>query len=286
MEAMRGGIGFAVALCLAWLVLLFLVLPLFIVLPVSLTPERYLSLPADELSLRHYETLLSDPMWRKGFLDSTIVGLVSAAFAIILGTATAIGCWKLSSRYGEAIRVAMLTPMIVPPIVHAIGMYRTWVDFGLIDSYPGLILAHTMKGIPFVVISVSAVLANFDQRLEQAARNLGATPLQAVRLTILPNIWPGVFAGGVFAFAISWDEIVVALFLTQRAVYTLPRKIWDGIQDNISPSIAAVGVLLILATVAAVVLKMAWDRRMEARSRTVDESAIDGPQPAPSGLGA
>lgn len=267
METLRGGFGFSVAVCFAWLVLLFLVLPLFIVIPVSLSPERYLSLPSGEISLRHYETLLTDPFWRKGLIDSTIVSISAAMLAIVLGTATAIGCWKMSSRFGEAIRLIMLAPMIVPAIVHAVGMYRTWVDFGLIDTYPGLIIAHTMKGIPFVVISVSAALANFDLRLEQAARNLGATPMQAVRLTILPNIWPGIFAGGVFAFAISWDEIVVALFLTQRAVYTLPRKIWDGIQDNISPSIAAVGVILILATLVAVLLKMAWDRHMSNQSR-------------------
>ncbi|CAN0328329.1 unnamed protein product [Chrysoparadoxa australica] len=155
--------------------------------------------------------------------------------------------------------------MIVPPIVHALGMYRVWVDYGLIDSYLGLILAHAMKGIPFVVISVSAVMSNFDPRLEQAARRLGAGPLTAMRLTILPNIWPGVLAGGVFAFAISWDEIVVALFLTRRAVYTLPRQIWDGIQDNISPAVAAVGVLLIFVTILAVLGKMAWDRRMAIR---------------------
>jgi len=265
MDAPRRGFGFAVALCAAWLVLLFLVLPLLVVVPVSVTPERYLSLPSGTLSLRHYEALLTDPLWRKGIIDSTVVALAASALAIVLGAACAIGCWRIASRFGEAVRILMLTPMIVPPIVHALGMYRTWVDFGLIDTYAGLILAHAMKGIPFVVISVSAALSNFDPRLEQAARNLGATPLQAVRLAILPNIRPGLLAGGVFAFAISWDEIVVALFLTRRAVYTLPRRIWDGIQDNISPAIAAIGVLLVLGTVGAVLLKLVWDRRMARR---------------------
>lgn len=265
METERVGAGFAVALGAAGLLLLFLVLPIFVVLPVSFTPERYLSLPSGELSLRHYQALVSDPSWRESILDSLAVALAASAIAIVLGTACAIGCWRLSRRLTEGIRVVMLTPMIVPPIVHALGMYRVWVDFGLIDTHAGLIVAHAMKGIPFVVVSVSAALANFDPRLEQAARSLGAGPLDAVRLAILPNIWPGVFAGGVFAFAISWDEIVVALFLTQRAVYTLPRKIWDGIQDNISPSIAAVGVVLILATLVAVTLKILWDHRMAAR---------------------
>lgn len=265
MESGRTSAGFTALLVLAWLVLLFLVLPIFIVLPVSFSPERYLSLPSGELSLRHYQALIEDPAWGRSILDSLIVAVAASVLAIALGTACAIGCWRLSRRFTEGVRVLMLTPMIVPPIVHALGMYRVWVEFGMIDTHAGLIVAHAMKGVPFVVISVSAALANFDPRLEQAARSLGAGPLDAVRLTILPNIWPGVLAGGVFAFAISWDEIVVALFLTQRAVYTLPRKIWDGIQDNISPSIAAVGVVLVLVTLVAVILKILWDRRMAAR---------------------
>lgn len=268
MDEARRGPGFVLTLAAAWLVLLFLVLPIFVVVPVSFTPERYLSLPEGELSLRHYAELVEDETWGESILDSLFVATSAAVLAIALGTACAIGCWRLSTRFTEGIRVLMLTPMIVPPIVHALGMYRVWVEFGLIDTYAGLVIAHAMKGVPFVVISVSAVLANFDLRLEQAARNLGAGPLTAVRLAILPNIWPGMFAGGVFAFAISWDEIVVALFLTQRGVYTLPRKIWDGIQDNISPSVAAIGVVLVLVTILAVLLKVAWDRRMAARSAT------------------
>lgn len=266
MEETRRGPGLALTLGCAWLVLLFLVLPIFVVVPVSFTPERYLSLPHGTLSLRHYEELVFDRTWRESIVDSLIVATAASSLAIVLGTACAIGCWRLSTRFTEGVRVVMLTPMIVPPIVHALGMYRVWVEFGMIDTYTGLIVAHAMKGVPFVVISVSAALANFDLRLEQAARSLGAGPLTAVRLTILPNIWPGVFAGGVFAFAISWDEIVVALFLTQRAVYTLPRKIWDGIQDNISPSVAAIGVVLVLVTIVAVLLKLLWDRQMALRS--------------------
>ncbi|MCO5091310.1 ABC transporter permease [Bosea sp. (in: a-proteobacteria)] len=244
----------------AWIVICFLVLPLFVVVPVSLTPERFLSLPSGEISFTHYRELLEDASWRRSALDSAIVAFSSSFLAIALGTSAAIGCWRLSSTAGEAIRILMLTPMIVPSIVHALGMYRVWAEFGLLDTYPGLIIAYAMKGIPYVVVSVSVALANFDLRLEQAARSLGAAPFQAVRLTLLPNIWPGAVAGGILSFAIAWDEIVVALFLTRRAIYTLPRKIWDGIQDNVSPTIAAIGVILICATICAVLLKILWDR--------------------------
>jgi len=149
----------------------------------------------------------------------------------------------------------------VPSIVHALGFYQVWAQLGLLDSYAGLIIAHAMKGTPYVVISVSAALANVDLRLEQAARNLGATATQALWKVIIPSARPGMLAGSVFAFALSWDELVVTLFITSRNVYTLPRKIWDGIQDNINPAIAAVASILIVLTVIAMVVRILLARR-------------------------
>jgi putative spermidine/putrescine transport system permease protein len=254
--------GFRLTVFGAWIAVLFLTLPLLIVIPVSFTPERYMSLPGAIWSLRHYATLLHDPSWGQSIRDSLIVGISATAIAIILGTSTAVGCWRISTRMSETVRMLMLAPMIVPSIVHALGFYQAWVQFGLIDTYTGLIIAHAMKGAPYVVISVSAALANVDLRLEQAARNLGATIPQALRMVILPAARPGIFAGAVFAFAISWDELVVNLFITSRDVITLPRKIWDGIQDNISPAIAAVATLLILVTTIAMLTRTILSHRV------------------------
>ena len=258
--------GFRLTVFGAWIVVLFLVLPMTIVVPVSFTPERYLSLPGAELSLRHYAALLSDPVWLRSIRASLIVGTVSAALAVLLGTLSAIGCWRISTRASEAVRMLMLAPMIVPAIVHALGFYQAWVQFGLIDTYPGLIMAHTMKGIPYVVISVSAALANVDLKLEQAARSLGASIGQTLRWVIVPAAMPGILAGGVFAFITSWDELVVNLFITSRDVYTLPRKIWDGIQDNISPAVAAVATILMAITLAAMLARLMFGGR-EASSK-------------------
>lgn len=247
-----------------WLALLFLVLPVTMVVPVSFTPQRYLSLPSGVWSLRHYDALITDPIWLRSIRDSLIVGLSSTALAVALGTATAIGCWRVSTRASEAIRMLMLAPMIVPAIVHALGFYQAWVQFGLIDTHLGLIAAHTMKGMPYVVITVSAALANVDLRLEQAARNLGANLWQTLRMVIVPAAMPGVTAGAVFAFVTSWDELVVNLFVTSRNVYTLPRKIWDGIQDNINPAVAAVATILILLTLAAMLVRFVQAKRQES----------------------
>ena len=260
MEIARSG-GFRITVFGAWLTVLFLTLPLLIVIPVSFTPQRYLSLPGPEWSLRHYATLLQDPSWLRSIRDSVVVASISTLIAVVLGTLAAIGCWRISSRLSEAVRMLMLAPMIVPSIVHALGFYQAWVQFGLIDTYAGLILAHAMKGMPYVVISVSAALANVDLKLEQAARNLGASMLQTLRLVIVPAAKPGVLAGAVFAFALSWDELVVNLFITSRNVYTLPRKIWDGIQDNINPAVAAVATLLIAITVLAMTCRFLLSRR-------------------------
>jgi putative spermidine/putrescine transport system permease protein len=253
--------SFRITAFAAWLAALFLTLPFVVVFPVSLTPQRYLSLPDGHWSLRHYATLIEDPTWLSSIRDSLIVATGSTLIALLLGTTTALACWRLSSRLSEMVRMVMLAPMIVPSIVHALGFYKVWAELGLLDSYLGVIIAHAMKATPYVVISVSAALANVDFRLEQAARNLGATTLQALWKVILPAAKPGMLAGAVFAFALSWDELVVNLFITSRRVYTLPRKIWDGIQDNINPAIAAVASLLILFTVAAMMLRILLARR-------------------------
>jgi putative spermidine/putrescine transport system permease protein len=250
----------------AWLAVLFLTLPLLVVFPVSLTPHRYLSLPDGTFSLRHYQTLLDDRSWMMSIYDSLVVAAGSTLLSVVLGTMTALACWRISTRLSETVRLVMLAPMIGPSIVHALGFYQVWAQFGLLDTYLGLILAHAMKGTPYVVISVSAALANVELKLEQAARSLGATASQALWNVIVPAARPGVLAGSVFAFALSWDELVVTLFITSRSVYTLPRKIWDGIQDNINPAIAAVASLLIVLTAAAMVVRILHERRQAHRA--------------------
>ncbi|MGH8432754.1 MAG: ABC transporter permease [Solimonas sp.] len=256
----------SVSTFVAWMGLLFLLLPVVVVIPVSFTPNRYLSLPVDGWSLRHYQAILFEPVWRDSVRDSLIVAVCATVIAVVLGTICAVGCWRISSRFSEFVRFLMLAPIIVPSIVHALGFYQAWVQIGLIDTYAGLIIAHAMKGLPYVVISVSASLANFDLRLEQAARNLGATVSRALWLVVVPCIRPGILGGAVFAFITSWDELVVTLFITSRRVYTLPKKIWDGIQDNISPSVAAMATLLIAVTLTCVV---AYALQTRARERRV-----------------
>jgi putative spermidine/putrescine transport system permease protein len=249
---------------LAWLVALYLVLPIGIILPVSLTDQRFLSLPQEGLSLRHYATVLTSPDWLGSIAQSFSIAVASTILAVAAGTFCAIGCWRISRRATDLIRALMLLPIIIPSIVYAIGLYRYFAGLGLLDRFAGVAIAHGVTGIPYVVITVSTALAAFDPRLEQAARGMGASLWQTLRWVILPRIAPGIASGAIFAFIHSWDELVIVLFIASRDVFTLPRRIWDGINENLDPAMAAVAVLLIVFTVLLLLLDMTLRRRRDA----------------------
>lgn len=246
---------------IVWSALLFLMMPIFVVVPVSLTPNSYLSFPTDEFSLRHYATLINDPDWYRSMGQSLVIGLFSTLLATAVGTAAAIGVSKLGGFPAMASRVLALLPLVVPPVVSALALYRSWVFLGLFDSWSGTILAHAIMGVPYVFVTVSAALSRIDPAIEMAARNLGAGWGRTQLGVILPNLRSGVLAGAVFAFVTSWDELVVTLFITSRGIFTLPRRMWDGIRENISPSIAAVATVLIVISLIVPVVMQAIRRR-------------------------
>ncbi|MBM3600739.1 MAG: ABC transporter permease [Alphaproteobacteria bacterium] len=252
---------FGVMPALAWMVLSFLVLPLVVVFPVSLTDTRFLSLPQEGLSLRHWINLFTSEAWLRSIWQSVVIAVSSTAIAVVAGTLCAVGCWRITSKLSEAVRTLMLVPIIIPTIIYALGLYKFYVDLRLLGSYTGVIAAHAVTGVPYVVITVSASLANFDPRLEQAARNLGANLGQTIRMVILPNIMPGILSGAIFAFVHSWDELIVVLFIASRTIFTLPRMMWNGIQENLDPTIAVVAVALILMTLILLSAELALRAR-------------------------
>ncbi|GMG81585.1 ABC transporter permease [Paralimibaculum aggregatum] len=251
----------------AWVVVLFLLLPGFVTLPVALNDSRFMQLPQGSLSLRHFEALLTDSGWHQSFLDSFTIALAAMAIACAFGTFCALGVWRLGGRIAAVVLVIAMTPMILPPVVSALAMYRVWVQLDLYDSWAGVVIAHAIIALPYVVTTVSTSLALLDARLEQAARSLGATPWRAAIDVLLPNIRGGVISGAVFAFIISWDEIVVTLFISTRAVYTLPRRMWDGIRENVDPTVAAVAVVLMAITILGVAIVMIHSRLRRARPK-------------------
>ena len=230
----------------ACLVLAFLVTPLLVIVPLSFSAGTMLTLPLPGLSLRWYADLASSAPWQNSLINSLIVGSIATVIATVLGTLAALGLARTEFPGKSLLMGILISPMIVPLVIVAAGAYFFLLPLGLTNSLLGLALVHAALGAPFVLITVSATLSGLDPSLPRAAASLGAPPIEVFRRVILPLISPGVISGALFAFITSFDEVVVAMFLTGPQNRTLPRQMFDGLRDNISPTILAVATLLIL----------------------------------------
>jgi putative spermidine/putrescine transport system permease protein len=231
------------------LVLAYLILPILIIVPLSLSSATFLTLPLPGVSLRWYRELFLSAPWQLSLRNSLIVASAVTLLATVLGTLAALGLTR-ARLPGQGVLMALIvSPMIVPLVIVAVGVYFAYAPFGLTGSLLGLTLAHTALAVPFVVITVGATLAGFDPNQARAGASLGASPLVVFFKIVLPLILPGVISGALFAFVTSFDEVVIALFLTGPAERTLPRQMFNGIRENISPVIAAAATLLILLSV-------------------------------------
>jgi putative spermidine/putrescine transport system permease protein len=235
------------------LVLSFLLLPLLVIVPMSFTSGNLLVFPLPGLSLRWYAEILGSVAWRDAAWNSLVIGTFATLLALATGVPAAIALAGAPFLGKRLILAVLLSPMIVPVVISAVAFYFFLVEIGLVGTYPGIILAHAILGVPFVVVTVTATLSGFDWNLMRAAANLGARPFTAFRRVMLPIIAPGVASGALFAFATSFDEIVVALFLGAPDQRTLPRQIFSGVREYVSPAIAAVATLLVLLAILLLV---------------------------------
>ena len=258
------------ALALAGIVAIFLLAPLISVVPISLTPARFLTMPKGELSLIHYRELIDDPDWASSILLSLRIGVASSAIATFLALAFALGVWMFNPRFSALLVGFVLLPMVVPPVVSAMTLYFFLTSLSQVsgaigyDTWFGVTLAHVVMITPFAVVLILVALAQIDRRIDLAARGLGATVLQRVFKVILPNIRFGVLTAALLTFVLSWDEIGVTLFVTSVNAITLPRLMWMGVHDNIDPAIAAISVVLIVITTITLVGRMLLQREEPA----------------------
>lgn len=229
----------------------YLIIPTVIVVPISFTESDYISFPPKGFSLQWYDAFLSQGPWRNSTLNSFIVASCSALLATVIGTLAALGLRKLPRSIARIAIWTVLLPMVVPTIIMAVALYGTFASLSLVGTKLGLILAHALLTLPFVVINVSAIIQKMDWRMVDAARSLGASPATAFFKVTLPAIMPGVAAGLVFAFLTSFDEVVVALFVTGIDSVTLPVQMWNGIRFEISPAVAAASTMLLLLSIFA-----------------------------------
>jgi putative spermidine/putrescine transport system permease protein len=247
------------------LVAVLLLAPTLVVIPMSFNGNKSLAFPPVGFSWQWYDNFFTNPDWTTSFTNSLIIALIVAVGATVIGTLAAFGVSRAAARAGGLLRALLITPMVVPGVVLAIGIYAVYLDAHLVGTVTGFVLAHTMLAIPFVLIAVQASLEVFDRRLETAASSLGAGRLTVFRTVTLPLILPGVLSGALFAFITSFDEIIVALFITSPYLKTLPVQIYSSITRDADPTVAAVGTLLFLATSLIIIAGLLFGMR---RGRT------------------
>ncbi len=238
-------------MAVVWVFLLFLFLPVLVVIPVSVTDKSYLSLPVDGISLEHYASL-ADPArgWVPSFRNSILAAVATSIIATAIAAAFAVGAWIRAGWWPSTVRLLMLSPLIVPPIIYAVGVVRVLSKVSMLDTFWGVLVVHVVLSLPMAFLAIAASLSNLDNRIVTAARSLGARPATIFGRVILPNIAPGLAAGAFLAFITSWDEITVTLFITARRFVTLPRRIYTSITDSIDPALAAIAAVLLIATMA------------------------------------
>jgi len=256
-----------VALLWLWcgLVILFLLVPILIPVPLSFNSGAFFIFPLEGLSTRWYEVVLGTQRWQSAIGNSLIVAFGTTLIATTLGTLTAIA---LSNEKFPGRRIVMpllLSPLIVPVVITAVGSYLFYARVGLASTYAGIILAHTALASPFVVVTVGASLTGFDRNLMRAAAISGAKPLTAFFRVMLPLILPGVLSGAAFAFVTSFDEVVVVQFLASAGQRTMPLEMFIGLREKLSPAITAAATLMMALSIVLLVVANLLARRGQGR---------------------
>ena len=284
--------------CICGLVFLFLILPILIVLPLSFNVEPYFSFTTGMLnfdpeafSMRWYEDIFRNGMarpdapfdlawlsdtwnngqWIRAIRNSFFIGICATLLSTALGTLAAIGLSRSEMPYRRLIMSVLISPMIVPLVITAAGMFFFYSKVHLSQTYLGVIMAHAVLGTPFVIITVTATLVGFDKSLVRASQSLGAGALTTFRKVQMPLIIPGVISGGLFAFITSFDEVVAVLFLASPEQRTIPRQMWSGIREQISPTILAVATLLVILSIILLTV-LEFLRRRSERLRGITNS--------------
>ena len=252
------------------LILFFLIAPIVTIIPLSFNAQNFFTFTPEMLrfdpegySLKHYRDFFGNPEWTTPLWNSLKIAPMATLISVTLGTLAAIGLSQDHVPARRAIMAILISPMIVPLIISAAGMYFFYSRIGLQGTYWGVVLAHAALGIPFVIITVTATLVGFDRSLTRAAASMGANPVTTFFKVQMPLILPGVISGGLFAFITSFDEVVVVLFVGSAGEQTLPWQMFTGLREQISPTILAAATVLISISVVLLVTLELLRRRSE-----------------------
>ena len=252
------------------LIFFFLIAPILVIMPLSFNAQDFftftpamLAFDPEGYSLKHYRDFFTNPDWQQPLRNSIQIAPAATIISVSLGTLAAIGLSDSHVPFRRAIMAVLISPMIVPLIISAAGMYFFYSRIGLQGTYFGVVLAHAALGIPFVIITVTATLVGFDRSLTRASASLGAGPIRTFFKVQMPLILPGVISGGLFAFITSFDEVVVVIFVGSAAQQTLPWQMFTGLREQISPTILAVATILVMISIALLITVELLRRRSE-----------------------
>lgn len=258
---------------LVGLILVYLALPLFVIVPLSFSDQSYLSFPPTGWTTRWFSRIAENPAWFQAAMNSLIIGVPTAFFSMALGTFAALAVSRGGLRGAAIVSTLVVAPVMLPHVILAIGLYPVLLKLGLLGTHVAAIVGHTIIGVPLVFITVNAALAGYSDSLELAAMTMGANPWRTFWTVTFPMVRIGVIVGGILAFASSFDELMLALFLTGAGTRTLPRLMWEQLNDYLTPTIAAVatlvfaGTLVLLAIVSALQARTARAGRVGSSSR-------------------
>lgn len=251
-------------------VFIFLILPILVILPLSFNASDFFTFTKEMLaldpagySLKHYRDFFTNSDWQAALANSARIAPMATLMATTFGTLAAIGLSQSYMPARSAVMAILISPMIVPLIISAAGMYFFYSRVGMQGTYWGVVLAHAALGTPFVIITVTATLVGFDKSLVRAAANLGADPVRTFFKVQMPLILPGVISGALFAFITSFDEVVVVLFVGSASQKTLPWQMFTGLREQISPTILAVATVLVAISIALLTTLELLRRRSE-----------------------
>ena len=232
----------------------FLLLPILFIAALSFGSSQWLIFPPPGWTLKWYEDFFADPRWLESAWTSFKIAAIVTVLSVLLGLVTSFGLVRGKFLFREALRALFLTPMILPVVVLAVGLYAFFLQIGLNGTMPGFVIAHLVLALPFSILSITKALEGFDKSIEDAAVLCGASPLEAKIRVTLPSISHGIFSAAIFSFLTSWDEVVVAIFMSSPTLQTLPVKVWSTLRQDLTPVVAAASTLLILLTVILMAL--------------------------------
>jgi ABC-type spermidine/putrescine transport system permease subunit II len=241
-------------------VLVFLLLPVLVVAPMSFSDAKSLEFPPPGFSLRWYQSLFGSDIWVEAGINSLVLATISSTIALVCGTLAAYVLTRGAFCGRRLLEANFMAPMIVPAIITAVALYIAFARLGILGTFHGLVLGHTILAVPYVVLIMQAAIRGFDIRIEQVAATLGASRLTILARVVLPNLWPSAAAAWIFAFVLSFDEVVVTLFIS-GAHLTIPKRMFAELIIQVNPTITAVATLLIAFNLLALAVLLLVSRR-------------------------